>query len=181
MSPKTGADHQTGQAEPRPGPPEPAPGASPPSSRRAPGTLLTHPVALVALGLLLLNDWVLKPSAGFRALGSGAGGWVTGKLSDASGLVVGPLVVGAALGWLTARLAPGWYATNRGSRAIAAIAIAVVVVPFVACKLSPAVAAQCAHWLSLFGRPAHIVCDPSDLLVLPFAALAAWLLLPRRR
>ncbi len=178
MSPKTGADRLLSPASPGPGL-EAGPATEPPTSRRSPGALLTHPIALVALGLLLLNDWVLKPSAGFRALGGGAGGWITGKLSDASGLVVGPLLVGAALGWLTARLAPGWYATQRGSRAIAAIAIAVVVVPFVACKLSPAVAAQCAHWLTLFGRPAHIVCDPSDLLVLPFAAIAASLLTRR--
>ena len=53
-------------------------------SPRYPGDLLLHPAALVALGLVILNDRVLKvhvPSA------------FTGKLSDFAGLVYFPLFV----------------------------------------------------------------------------------------
>ena len=153
-----------------------APGLSPLPS---PGAVLVHPVALLALGALLLNDWVLKPSAGFRDLGAGAGGCLTGKLSDAAGLVVGPLVVAAILGtamtWLS-----GAAASKRRCYTIAALAIVVIVVPFVACKLSPAAAALCARALSLFGRPAHVVPDPSDLLMLPFAAVTWWVMSRRQ-
>lgn len=136
--------------------------------------MLVHPVALLALGVLLLNDWVLKPSAGFRGIGAGAGAWLTGKLSDAAGLVVGPLVVAAALGTVVAwRSGTG---SKRRSFTIAALAIAVIVVPFVACKLSPDAAVFCARALSLFARPAHVVPDSSDLLMLPFAAVAWWVM-----
>ncbi len=153
-----------------------APGLSPlPSPSPSPGAMLVHPVALLALGLLLLNDWVLKPSVSFRGLGAGAGGWVTGKLSDAAGLVVGPLVVAAILGTVVAWLS-ATPASKRRCYTIAALAIVVIVVPFVACKLSPAAAALCARALSLFGRPAHVVPDPSDLLMLPFAAVAWWVM-----
>ncbi len=47
---------------------------------------LSHPLTVLAVGTLLVNDHILKaryPS------------WVTGKLSDAAGLVFFPLVVGA--------------------------------------------------------------------------------------
>ncbi len=157
------------------------PGPSPmPSPSPSPGAMLVHPVALLALGLLLLNDWVLKPSAGFRGLGAGAGGWLTGKLSDAAGLVVGPLVVAAILGTL-ANWFSGTPTTKRRTVTLATFAITVIVVPFVACKLSPAAAAFCARALSLFGRPAHVVPDPSDLFMLPFAAVAWWVMSSTRR
>jgi hypothetical protein len=44
--------------------------------------ILTSPGFLLASGLLLLNDWVLKPAVG---------GWWTGKLSDFAGLYAFPL------------------------------------------------------------------------------------------
>jgi hypothetical protein len=53
---------------------------------------LLHPAAIGALGLLVLNDHVLKAAWP---------GIVTGKLSDAAGLVLLPLVVQA--GWELAR------------------------------------------------------------------------------
>ena len=40
--------------------------------------MLTSPAFLVAVGVLLLNDWVLKPACG---------NWLTGKLSDFAGLM----------------------------------------------------------------------------------------------
>ena len=44
-----------------------------------------HPVALIAVVVLVVNDWVLKPSS--------VPAWLTGKLSDVSGLVFAPLVL----------------------------------------------------------------------------------------
>ncbi|MBP9088704.1 MAG: hypothetical protein KBG15_21450 [Kofleriaceae bacterium] len=181
MSPNLAADRlakSQNRSGPPAAPPDPAPGIR--SVTPFPGALLTHPMALISLGLLVLNDWVLKPSAGFRALGSGAGGWLTGKLSDAAGLVLGPLVIAAMLGTLAHWLgSPA--ARQRRNYTTAALAIAAIVVPFVACKISPAAAAQCAHALSLFGRPAHVVPDPTDLFMLPFAAVAWWVMQPTRR
>ncbi len=49
-----------------------------------------HPVALLAIGVLLLNDWVLKR----RFTGSA----VTGKLSDLAGLAAAPVVLTALIG-----------------------------------------------------------------------------------
>jgi hypothetical protein len=58
------------------------------SSSRAtvPGDALLHPVAVAALGLLLVNDHVLKATIP---------SWWTGKLSDLAALVVLALVVQA--------------------------------------------------------------------------------------
>jgi len=51
------------------------------------GDLMLHPVALVGLAVLLLNDHVLKAAAP---------GWVTGKLSDVAGLAFFPFFLLAA-------------------------------------------------------------------------------------
>jgi hypothetical protein len=64
---------------------------------RTPGDLLLHPVSLAALGLVILNDRVLKQNIP---------GPFTGKLSDFAGLVYFPLLVVAfaeAVRWLTRR------------------------------------------------------------------------------
>ena len=56
---------------------------------RAPGALLLHPVNLIAMLVLGLNDHWLKAAWP---------GLVTGKLSDVAGLVVLPLVVVGSVG-----------------------------------------------------------------------------------
>src|SRR5262249_52139727 len=56
-----------------------------------------HPVALAAVALLAINDWMLKPRLGHGALGP-ATSIVTGKLSDVAGLVFAPVVLSAAIG-----------------------------------------------------------------------------------
>jgi hypothetical protein len=122
---------------------------------------LTHPAALGALGLLLLNDWVLKPSAVVRSWGGGAGAVLTGKLSDAAGLLLAPLVL----------LTVAQLVTKRSARRWVWLAITAVAIPFVACKLSVSVARFAAE-LHL-GRSAFIVADPTDLLMLP-ATLLVW-------
>ena len=43
-----------------------------------------HPLTLVCVGLLVINDWVLKPRYH---------GFVTGKLSDIAGLTFAPLIL----------------------------------------------------------------------------------------
>jgi hypothetical protein len=91
---------------------------------RVPGDLLLHPVALVALVLVIFNDMVLKVS--YPSV-------LSGKLSDFAGLVYFPLFLVAAfegLRWLRRR--SGWELTPR------AVVVAVVVVgsAFVAIKVS---------------------------------------------
>jgi hypothetical protein len=56
-----------------------------------PGWALVHPVSLLALGVLLLNDHVLKRTHP---------GWVTGKLSDVAGMIFFPLLLLSMVEWL---------------------------------------------------------------------------------
>lgn len=115
-----------------------------------------HPIALAAVVVLVVNDWILKPSA--------APHWLTGKLSDVAGLVFAPLVLSALIGLVTR--AP---ITLR--RLVAVIALTAGV--FTIVKLSP----DAAHALARVwpGRDATITADPSDLLCLPALAIAAWI------
>jgi len=50
---------------------------------RSSRALLTSPAFIIALGVLVVNDWVLKPEFG---------NWVTGKLSDFAGVLALPLL-----------------------------------------------------------------------------------------
>lgn len=78
-------------------------------SRRTPGEMLLHPIALASIVLIIVNDRVLKHTIP---------GVLTGKLSDVTGMVFFPLVlVAAAEGAL-------WIVRRRrwalGSRAVLA-------------------------------------------------------------
>lgn len=140
---------------------------------RVPGDLLLSPVALVALGLVVLNDRVLKsayPSV------------VTGKLSDLGGLVYFPLFVVAvaeALRRISRR--QSWPLASRSVVVVAAVTgvvfaaikcwapAAVVYRPAIGAVVWPAHAVA-----SLIGggelpplAPAPLVMDPSDLVTLP--------------
>ncbi len=141
-------------------------GAARPALGPLPLGEVLHPVALVALVALLANDWWGKLAYP---------GWVTGKLSDAAGLVLAPLALSSALGcalYLAAALgAP--VGPALGPRRLAA-SIAGVALGFAACKLSPQVASGVAQALALLGGAPRIVADPTDLLALPFAAAAWW-------
>ena len=149
-------------------------------SNRTPGDLLFHPIALVALVLVILNDQVLKvryPSA------------FTGKLSDFVGLIYFPLFVVAtfeALRWIL-RLRP-W---QLGPRSVIAVSVTVGIA-FTLIKLwSPAADFYREHiglllWPAfalgdLFqgrGLPAvrvvGLVQDPTDLIALPTLLLTVW-------
>ena len=98
-----------------------------------------------ALGVLLLNDHVLK----------GAGvlpGWLTGKLSDFSGLLVAPALLVSILG------AKSWLAR--------AFCFAAVALPFCAIKLSAGAARGLESLLEVAGISWRIWSDPTDLLAL---------------
>jgi len=127
-----------------------------------------HPVTLVAVAVLVVNDWWLKPRFGPSA--------VTGKLSDLAGLIFAPLVLSAAIGLalhalagLGARVDP-----SLSRRRLVACTAATGAV-FAAVKLSPAAAGALAALISRLGRPAEIYLDPSDLLCLPALAVALWI------
>src|SRR3990172_7681300 len=80
--------------------------------RAVPADALLHPVALAAIGVLLLNNHVLKDLAP---------GLVTGKLSDVAGLAFFPLVLLGA--WEVARSVVGRW----NGPSVRALALSVVV------------------------------------------------------
>jgi len=120
---------------------------------------LGAPVSLAALGLLVLNDHVLKAAAP---------GLVTGKLSDVAGLVVAPplLAVGLALLRLPRPAAVSLVATGVGFTLAKTTEWGVDTVNTV--------------W-SLAGWPTHILRDPTDLVALPALLLAGWVARRERR
>jgi hypothetical protein len=119
-------------------------------SRRGVG----HPIWLVSLALLIVNDHVLK----------GAGllpGWLTGKLSDFAGLIVAPVLIAAIAG-----------ARRAGARVAAC---ALVAVGFVAIKLSPVAAGALERALALAHIHWRVWSDPTDLAALVVLPVAWWL------
>jgi hypothetical protein len=141
---------------------------------------LLHPLSPVALGLLLLNDHVLKAAWP---------GPLTGKLSDVAGLVVFPLVVVAA--WETVLVAVRrWRGPTARPLVFAVVATGIA---FGLVKTIPMVAIV-AGWLIglaqwLLSLPIHVVAgtavppviptaivvDPTDLLTLSCLAVAVWI------
>jgi hypothetical protein len=126
-----------------------------------------HPVALVAVLVLILNDWVLKPRWH---------GGVVGKLSDVAGLVFAPVVLSAAIGLVLS------VAVRLGARIDPSLTrrrlLACIVATggcFAAVKVSSEAAEIMVQMLSLIGRPASIYLDRTDLLTLPALAVAYWI------
>lgn len=107
---------------------------------------LVHPLPLAAIALTALNDHVLKGSGLLPA-------WLTGKLSDFTGLFFFPLAVAAVV-----------RARTAAPRTIAVIAVGAVFAWF---KLSPA---ACARIAPIAG----VIPDATDLVALPVLALAWW-------
>ncbi|HEX2879863.1 MAG TPA: hypothetical protein VHO25_10065 [Polyangiaceae bacterium] len=114
------------------------------------------PVWWGALGLLLVNDHVLKRSVDPGTFAA----TVTGKLSDVAGLIVAPMLVGALAGRVVG--------TPRAVR----YAFAGVVVLFCALKVSPWLAGTWVSAWELLGVAQQLTADPTDLLALPVAYLA---------
>lgn len=116
--------------------------------------LLAHPLSWLACTLLLLNDLLLKqyfPS------------FLTGKLSDLSGLFLLPFLVGAIISLFSPLL-------KLSDRFIRIFSLILPGVIFTFAKCSPAAAQFLNHKLAM-----RIVPDFSDLLALPVLAGSAWL------
>jgi hypothetical protein len=143
-------------------------GLGPPSVARL-GPLpigeVLHPATVLAVLVLVGNDWWAKPAHP---------GWLTGKLSDVAGLMVAPLVLTAVVGLglhVAVALGAPWDPSLRRRRL--ALSLAVVAGVFIATKLnSTAAGVVVAELLQLGGNP-RIVTDPTDLLALP-ALLVPW-------
>jgi hypothetical protein len=139
-----------------------------PGRRALPAGELLGAIPLVSVALLLINDWVLKPSA--------AAPWLSGKLSDVAGLVVAPVAATAAFDcvlWLVSRAGLAVdFSLGRGRLAIAVVACGAV---FAAVKLLPAAAGALETAAAAVGLDWRIVADPTDLVALPALAVAAWL------
>ena len=143
-----------------------------------PGDGLLHPVALVALVALVVNDQLLKAAWP---------GPVTGILSDIAGLVVAPLALQAI--WEVATWTAGRW--TGPSRRVLATAIIAVGVGFALLQLWPpateayriglgalqwpfaALAAALAGSAPPAARPVVAVGDIEDVLALP-ALLVSW-------
>jgi len=116
-----------------------------------PGRALLHPVWLLSLSVLVLNDHVLKGSGWLPSL-------VTGKLSDFAGLLVAPPLLAALL---RVRGRAGWW--------LAHLAVGSV---FAAIQLSVPAADAWSSWMAVFGMPWSITSDRTDLVALPVLALS---------
>ena len=118
-----------------------------------------HPVALAAVLVLVVNDWLLKPRLH---------DWLTGKLSDVAGLAFAPVVLSAMLG-LVLRLVgkPGYLTARRLVACCVATGLG-----FAAVKLcAPAREALAA----LIGHHSEFYPDLTDLYALPALLVAYWI------
>jgi hypothetical protein len=121
---------------------------------------LAHPLAVGALALLLVNDHVLRRNWP---------GWWTGKLGDVAWLIFAPLVVAAAL----AAVLPRRLRNRTGL--CGALAFGMVGAIYALGNTIPTVSRGIIITLSaVMGRPAALVMDPTDLLMLPALALGWW-------
>ena len=128
-----------------------------------------HPIALAAVALLVLNDWILKRTVPIASPLHA----IVGKLSDLAGLAAAPVILSAVIGLvllvartLGARVDP-WLTRRR-----LLVCIAATGAVFAAVKLDPHAATAFARAISWFGRPATVYRDPTDLLCLPMLAVA---------
>lgn len=143
--------------------------AGPDGTRR--GGLPVHellaPLPVIAIALLVLNDRVLK--------GSAAPEWLTGKLSDVTGVFVFPLAATALVdlaGYGLANVGLRWDFTLR--RWKLAVAIAFTALVFGAMKLSPAIGGWVEHAWSWLIPSATIYPDPTDAFALVVLAGTWW-------
>ncbi|MFV8752333.1 hypothetical protein ACNOYE_17425 [Nannocystaceae bacterium ST9] len=115
---------------------------------------------IAALGLLVVNDHVLK--------GSGLlPGVITGKLSDFAGLLVAPVLLATLV-----------RARTRTSLLACHVAVGLV---FAGIQLSLPFADLWSAAMGLLGHPWRITSDPSDLLALPMLLVSWRVLVPKMR
>lgn len=138
-----------------------------PLQRALPAGEFFHPLSVLALGLLIVNDWYLKPSSWAPPL-------LTGKLSDFAGLLFFPLLLTSLLDCFllgASRLGAGLDFTLRRGKLLVAISATGLV--FAAIKLSTVANQLALEAAAFFGLPARVVQDPSDLVALT-ALLLSW-------
>ncbi len=121
---------------------------------------LAHPLVVGALALLLVNDHVLRRNW--------PGPW-TGKLGDVAWLIFAPLIVAAVLAVLLPRRL-----RNRTAWC-GALAFGMVGAIYALGNTIPVVNREIIITLSaVMGRPAALVMDPTDLLMLPALGAGWW-------
>ncbi|HLL20498.1 MAG TPA: hypothetical protein VK427_00120, partial [Kofleriaceae bacterium] len=118
---------------------------------------LLAPLPLALMGVLVINDWVLKPTELPR--------WITGKLSDFAGLAVFPLVATAALDLV---LLAVWRAGARVDFTLRRWKLATMIGltggVFATMKLVPEVASWVARAIGAAFGYARVMPDPTDLV-----------------
>lgn len=119
-----------------------------------------HPLALAAVVVLVVNDWVLKPRWHC---------WVTGKLSDIAGLAFAPVLLSAVIG-LVLHLVRA-KDPSLSYRRLVACCVATAA-GFAAVKLCAPVR---DHLAALIGHHAEFYPDASDLLALPAVLVSYWI------
>ncbi len=139
--------------------------------RRLAADFLMDPVVLVALGVLLLNDHMLKEQYG---------NWWTGKLSDVAGMVLFPVLLVAVFETARRTLGrSGWAAAPTAfllAATLTAAAFAVIKTLPVATTVAESVNRVAASPLRAIGAVDGVTIrqDASDLLAVPFVLLAVW-------
>ncbi|MEV0156213.1 hypothetical protein AB0H57_21135 [Micromonospora sp. NPDC050686] len=117
---------------------------------------LGHPLTVLALIVLVVNDHLLKAVHPGR---------LTGKLSDVAGLVLAPPLVAALAALAVPRLP---------ARGAAGLGLGLVGAGFAVVKSSGYAAALASAAWSLVSGPSLVRADRTDLLTLPALAVAGW-------
>lgn len=121
--------------------------------------LFTRPLPLMAMAVLVLNDHVFK----------GAGllpGWLTGKLSDVTGLFFAPLLLCEGM------LLVFGVRSQAHARHLLTASVLFFVALFSSIKTLESANKLYEKGIGALVGGAQNVVDPTDLLALPFAALA---------
>jgi hypothetical protein len=146
------------------------------SEKHFPGEGLLHPISLVSIALLLVNDHVLKWSYP---------GLLTGKLSDVAGMVFFPLLL-QALYELLQRICRGSFIP---SQRVLWVSAGLTALSFALMKLTPlggelytrglyllqwpVLSLSHGYWMPLSGR-VLLTQDATDVLAVPCVFLAIW-------
>ena len=148
-----------------------------PETTRSPGDGLMHPVALVAIAVLVLNDHWWKAEFG---------NWLTGKLSDVAGMIFFPLLLQAIWELLRA-VANRPFRPSRRVLLGAAVATGLV---FALINVYPPAADAYRYGLGALSWPLYAIAglvtsgqlpgyapvaltmDPTDLVTIPFVGVA---------
>ena len=130
-----------------------------PERRALPVGEFLHPIPLLAVAILAINDWFLK--------GSVAPSELTGKLSDFAGLLFFPLLLTSCVNTiLLAAFRLGARVNFSLTLVQLRVSCIITAVVFSATKLSQPIADTAARFLGCVGLPSRIVADPTDLVSL---------------